>query len=86
MAESHPGGPTLATRRSEYTLEFKQEAVRLVSEESLTFAQVGKDLGVDQGTVRTCCRQAATGQLGGVTSPTRPMRVEDELANLRQEN
>jgi len=76
----------MASRRSKYTLEFKQEAVRLVQEENLTFAQVGKDLGVDKGTVRTWSRQAAAGQLGGVTNRSRPMSVEEELAKLRREN
>ncbi len=39
----------MARQRKKYTLEFKQEAVRLVNEEGLTYTQVGLDLGVNKG-------------------------------------
>jgi transposase len=75
----------MAGRRSKYPLEFKQEAVRLVQKESLTYTQVGEDLGVDKSTVRTWCKLAAEGRLGTVTSPARPMSAEDEVVKLRKE-
>lgn len=71
--------------RKSYTLEFKQEAVRLVQEEQMSYAQVGKDLGVDRSSIRTWCRAAQEGLLGGPRSATRPMTAEEELAKLRKE-
>lgn len=72
-------------KRRRYTLEFKQEAVRLVQEEGLTYAQVGSDLGVDRSTIRVWSLAAQDGQLGGVTSRARPLSAEEELAKLRKE-
>jgi transposase len=43
----------MASRK--YTPEFKREAVRLVREEGMTYAQVGTDLGVDKTTIRDWC-------------------------------
>lgn len=45
----------MARNWRKYTLEFKQEAVRLVTHEGMTFAQVGQDLGVNQSTIRDWC-------------------------------
>jgi transposase-like protein len=42
----------MARKRTKYTLEFKQEAVRLVTHEGMTFAQVVQDLGVNKSTIR----------------------------------
>lgn len=71
--------------RKSYPLEFKQEAVRLVQEESMAYAQVAKDLGLDRSSVRAWCIAAQEGRLGGARSATRPMTAEEELAKLRKE-
>jgi transposase len=42
----------MARKRRKYTPEFKQEAVRLVTQEGMTFAQVVQDLGVNKSTIR----------------------------------
>ena len=55
----------MARQRKKYTLEFKQEAVRLVTEEGLTYAQVGLDLGVNKSTIRDWCKRAEKGLLQG---------------------
>ena len=39
------------TKRKQYTSEFKREAVRLVTEEGLSMAQVARDLGLDDNLV-----------------------------------
>lgn len=39
------------SKRRQYTAEFKQEAVRLVTEGSLSMAQVARDLGLDDNLV-----------------------------------
>ena len=43
----------MAARRRKYSIEFKQEAVRLVREECLTYAQVGRDLGCTRDSLDT---------------------------------
>lgn len=73
------------TRRS-YTLEFKQEAVRLVTEEEMTFAEVGKDLGIDRTTIRSWVKKSQEGTLGGKSAPSKPVSLEEEVARLRREN
>ena len=45
----------MARKRRKYTLGFKQEAVRLVTHEGMTFAQFGQDLGVNKSTSRDWC-------------------------------
>ena len=71
--------------RRSYPLEFKQEAVRLVQEESMSYAQVAKDLGLDRSSVRAWCKAAQAGKLGCARSPARPLTADEELAKLRRE-
>lgn len=77
----------MARKRRKYTLEFKQEAVRLVNEENMSQAQVGKDLGVDRSTIRSWCDKAARGELAGRSGTVSEAEsTEEELARLRREN
>jgi transposase len=77
----------MATRRRKYSIEFKQEAVRLVREEGLTYAQVGRDLGVDRGVVRSWVQKDEAGELVTPAAAKRPEpSLEDELRRLRREN
>ena len=76
----------MARTRRKYTLEFKQEAVRLVQEEGMAYAEVGSDLGVNKSTIRDWVRKAERGQLEGARGPARPMTLEEEVAKLRREN
>lgn len=76
----------MARQRKKYTLEFKQEAVRLVTEEGLTYAQVGLDLGVNKSTIRDWCKRAEKGLLQGSAKSRREESSEEELARLRREN
>jgi transposase len=72
--------------RRKYTPEFKREAVRLVREESMTYAQVGTDLGVDKSTIRDWCKLSEAGKLETSKSPGPASRsVEEENAALRRE-
>tara|TARA_B100000609_G_C17169825_1_gene410985 strand:- start:916 stop:1218 length:303 start_codon:yes stop_codon:yes gene_type:complete len=77
----------MARKRRQYTLEFKQEAVRLVNEEDMTYSQVGSDLGVCKSTIRDWCEKAAAGTLDGskVKAQPRSVSTEEELAQLRRE-
>lgn len=76
----------MARQRRKYTLEFKQEAVRLVTEEGLSYVQVGADLGVNKSTIRDWCQRAEGGGLTGPGSARKALTVEEELAQLRREN
>ncbi|MFT6820538.1 MAG: transposase [Myxococcota bacterium] len=75
------------TRRS-YTLEFKQEAVRLVREQGLMITEVAPELGVDKSVVGTWVRKADAGELGGKpTAPSAPApALLDDVRRLRKEN
>jgi transposase len=75
----------MARKRRRYPLEFKQEAVRLVDEEGMTYAQVGSDLGVNKSTIRDWCNKAEAGELDGPWTGKQPLSTEEELAQLRRE-
>jgi transposase len=47
----------MAKRRKKYPMEFKLEAVRLITEQNLSFAEVGDDLGVNRTTIRDWVRR-----------------------------
>ena len=77
----------MVRQRRQYTLEFKQEAVRLVNEHGLSPAQVGRDLGVDRSLVRSWMGKPEAGQL--VPNPSPPKTapsLEEEVRRLRKEN
>ncbi len=76
----------MGRKRRTYTLEFKQEAVRLVTEEGMSHADVGRDLGIDRSTIRAWCMKAEQGTLGGRAVPAKPLSLEEEVARLRREN
>jgi transposase len=75
----------MASKRRSYTAEFKQEAVRLVREEGMSYADVGADLGIDRSIIRDWCKKAETGTLDGSKASPAQMSVEEELARLRRE-
>ena len=71
------------TTRARYTLEFKQEAVRLV-EGGQSQATVAKNLGVVEQTLFNWVEASRQGQLKGADSP--PVSAEQmEIARLRAE-
>lgn len=77
----------MARKRRSYTLEFKEEAVRLVREEGLSFNRVGDDLDVCISVLRDWRRKAERGRLGSPKPDGgRPKRsLEEENAALRKE-
>lgn len=74
----------MAKRRT-YTMEFKQEAVRLVLEQGLTQTRVGRDLGVHKTVIRDWVRKARAGELGGASAPASSSALEEENRRLRRE-
>ena len=67
--------------RKKYSPEFKAEAVRLVKEEGMTRAEVGRDLGVSESVVGRWCLLAEAAKQPGAMSPAE----RDELKQLRRE-
>ncbi len=70
------------TRRS-YTDEFKQEAVRLVREQGLTVAQVGRDLDICRSVIRAWVKRADAGDLPAGQESDEALHAE--IRGLRRE-
>ena len=73
--------------KQNYTLEFKQEAVRQIEVEGKRQADVARELGVIEQTLhgwRTAHRQ---GKLSGASANSKPISAEQiELSRVRAEN
>ena len=68
-----------------YSDEFKQEAVKLVTEQHLSRKQVARDLGIDPQTLRRWLRSQMSQP--GASAPTSETATGSaELARLRSEN
>ncbi len=75
----------MARLRSTYTAEFKLQAVRMITDQKLSVAEVARRLGVRDNLLRNW-RKAAK-QHGGDAFPGHghPTPAEDELRRLRAE-
>ena len=69
--------------RKQYTREFKHEAVRLITEQGLSIAQVARDLGINDNLLSRWKKELA--QQGQQAFPGQGRAQEDELARLRRE-
>jgi transposase-like protein len=68
-----------------YTLEFRQEAVKLVMEEKLSVAEVSRRLDLPSNTIHNWLKKFKEGKLGEVGPNYRPLtEVEIENARLRK--
>jgi transposase len=67
-----------------YSLEFKQEALRLVREQHLSKSQVSRDLGITTETLRRWMDEYPAPE-GSSTAPPNESPAA-ELARLRREN
>jgi transposase len=76
----------MAKTRRTFTPEFKAEAVRLVTEQGKSLAEVARDLGLGESMLRAW-KQALT-KNGAQAFPGRgnPPALEEELRRLRAEN
>jgi transposase-like protein len=73
--------------RAKYTKEFREEAVKLVTEEKLSTAEAARRLKLPSNTLDNWLRKHKAGKLGEVGKDYRPLtEVEMELARLRREN
>jgi transposase len=71
-------------KRVRYTLEFKQEAVRLV-ESGQSQAAVARSLGVIEQTLGNWVREHRAGTLKGATSKPQVTAEQMEISRLRAE-
>ena len=72
--------------RGRFTKEFRQEAVKLVTEEGLSWAAAGQRLSLSASTIGNWVKAEKAGKLGDVGKSYRPLtEVEIELAQTRRE-
>ena len=72
-------------KRKNYTQEFKDEAVKLITEQGYSFAEAGRNLGVNPNLLSRWKRDIE-GDSNGDLSPTSAVSVQAELKRLRKEN
>ena len=71
-------------KRARYTLEFKQEAVRLV-ESGQSIAAAARSLGVVDQTLFNWVKASREGKLKGADSPSKVSAEQMEISRLRAE-
>ena len=72
--------------RTTYTAEFKLQAVKMITEQKLSVAEVGRRLDVSETLLRAWRKSVLAG--GGAAFPGHgnPTPADDELRRLRAEN
>jgi len=69
-----------------YTKEFRQEAVKLVTEEGLTWAEAARRLSLPTSTLANWVKAYNAGKLGEVGKTYRPLTdIEIELVRTKKE-
>ena len=72
--------------RGRYTKEFREEAVRLITEEKLSFPEAGHRLSVAPSTLSYWVKAYKAGKLGEIGKMQKPLtEIEMELARTRKE-
>ena len=72
--------------RGRYTKEFRQEAVKLVTEEKLSWQEAGRRLSLAPSTIGNWMKADKAGKLGEIGKTYRPLtEVEMELARTKKE-
>jgi transposase len=72
--------------KRKYDSEFKQEAVRLVTEEGLGIREVERNLGITHGVLKDWVQKHHDQQGGALSGQNSPLSPEVELKQLRKEN
>ncbi len=70
--------------RKQYSSEFKQQAVRMVTEQGLSLAQAARDLGLNDNMLSRWKKEFEA--QGARAFPGQGHPQEEELARLRREN
>jgi transposase len=69
-----------------YTKEFREEAVKVVTEEGLSIPDAGRRLSLPTSTIGNWVRAHKAGKLGDVGKSQRPLtEVEMELSRVKRE-
>jgi transposase len=72
--------------RGRYTKEFRQEAVRLVVEEKMSWYEAGRRLSLAPSTIGNWVKACKAGKLGEIGKAYRPLtEVEMELSRTKKE-
>jgi len=72
--------------RVRYTKEFRQEAVKLVMDEGLSWGEAARRLSLPTSTLANWVKAAKAGRLGEVGQNYRPLtEIEMELARTKKE-
>jgi transposase len=74
----------MKTKRARYTLEYKQEAVRLV-ESGQSIAAAARSLGMVDKTLFNWVKASREGRLQGADSPSQVSAEQMEISRLRAE-
>ena len=73
--------------RGRYTKEFREEAVKLVTEEKLSMPEAGRRLNLAPSTIVNWVKAYKAGKLGDVGKMYRPLtELEMELSRVKKEN
>jgi transposase-like protein len=73
--------------RGRYSKEFREEAVKLITEEKLSLPEAGRRLNLAPTTIGNWVKASKDGRLGEIGKSYRPLtEVEIELARIRKEN
>ncbi len=69
-----------------YTKEFREEAVKLVTEERLSVPEAGRRLSLPPSTITSWVKQFKAGRLGEIGKTYKPLtEIEMELARTKRE-
>jgi len=72
--------------RGRYTKEFREEAVKLITEEELSLPEAGRRLHLAPSTIGNWVKASKAGRLGEIGKTYRPLtEIEIELARTRKE-
>ena len=71
-------------KRKNYTKPFKEEAVKLITDQGYSFAEAGRNLGVTPNLISRWKRDSEGGN--SEMSPAQMVAVRAELKELRKEN
>ena len=73
--------------RGKYTKEFREESVKLITEEMLSYPEAGRRLQIAPTTIMNWVKASKAGKLGEIGKNYRPLtEVEIELSRTRKEN
>lgn len=73
-------------RRGSYTREFKEDAVRLVTDKEMSVAQVAVDLGIHENTIYKWIRQYKADPGGAFPGKGRLKPQDEEMRKIQREN